>query len=755
MLLGASTPKCRLILLPLANSQRLHTCLTGREKDMEFTYYLLPSFSQVYRLASLSSCLSHSWKARPLTEPDLLNFYAVEWRNYSKNAQVIDAMCAFHNDFLVTSVMEELNVKKKSINSIFVDNWANGLLVAYEDVLIRVTFNEIRKERQENIPPSLNVHTVMKSLVDLLPQTPCIENGYAWAHYKDTFEMYFMGETSEFYKTESEKYLQTHTIIDYSNWVGACMENEEIRANLIFDEEAEKRLIDVTRNSLVRDHAEKLLEAISILLRENNDAGVEKVFKILSSCDEFMSTVVKTVKTYVNELGVNEIQKANKEPDKSEHMKFANAVIQVRKRCRVLDEEVFFKNYFLTFAIKFGSCKFINKNVFTEGPEGSKKPSYLLARYADAILRKNSKELQNIDRDMALEHIVDAALLLDNKDYFEHWYMALLARRLVLKRSACLDRELALANKLKSVWGVLPTGKCASMLKDVNYNLRCKALFDEWLRSKKRDLSDLIDFSVMSVREARWPFRRPKYKLILPYELEKCIDVYTEFNRGLRDPATKLSWIYQLSLGELVTHYTEKSYTFLVTTTQIAVLMLFNERNCCTIHQIMKLTNLEEHTVDQIIRQFLIKGILMIAQTDASERQLREQQFEKLSSDRPSTVPKNLSPDMLFTLNFNYTNKRTMVDLTFTLKFDEKLPKKRIEASVDRSRKQSIEARIVEIMKRTKHLCFPELVGKVRIQLGHLFIPELGQIKNAIEGLIERGICRRDPNDVNKFLYNE
>jgi cullin 1 len=63
----------------------------------------------------------------------------------------------------------------------------------------------------------------------------------------------------------------------------------------------------------------------------------------------------------------------------------------------------------------------------------------------------------------------------------------------------------------------------------------------------------------------------------------------------------KLSWLYNLSKGELVANCFKNRYTFQASTMQICVLMLYNGSNTTlTMRQIQETTQIEEQMLQQV-----------------------------------------------------------------------------------------------------------------------------------------------------------
>jgi cullin-4 len=78
------------------------------------------------------------------------------------------------------------------------------------------------------------------------------------------------------------------------------------------------------------------------------------------------------------------------------------------------------------------------------------KPAEMIAKYLDTALRKGQKGTSDADFDMRLERVLGLHQFTDDKDVFRTFYHRLLAKRLLLAKSASDDFEKAMLKKLQS-----------------------------------------------------------------------------------------------------------------------------------------------------------------------------------------------------------------------------------------------------------------------------------------------------------------
>ncbi|KAM7541218.1 hypothetical protein Aperf_G00000044240 [Anoplocephala perfoliata] len=727
-------------------------------------------------------------KAVSLTGSDLLSFFEKFWVNYSLAAKYIDHRCNYLNRNWVKTKVDEGSKDIFIVYSLALVIWKDELFKPCSRALICAILDEIEKERRGEYISISRLCTVINSLVELcitseshptvspnLPgptprdgavstQVPSYSPGDAhleWRQglpvYRDNFEQPFLRETVSFYEVESSAYLSRHSITDYLKWAEICVEHEKKRADSYLHKSTLNELIKTTYDCLIGNHIETIAAEFTNLLKENRVEDLARMYKALIRFEEGESRLVQMMESYVDEVGSNALKQVC-EVAKVAPKVFVDTIIEVQLKCDDLLANAFSKNASFSRAIDKGCERFINRNAITEVLGSTRKTPELLAKYADILLRKSTKDVQNVDLDEALSHVMKVFKFVEDKDVFQKFYSNMLARRLVNNQSISEDAEGSMITLLKNSCGLEYTSKLQRMFQDVSSSRDLNACFNEWLISKKEErrdhadnLSNMVDFSIMVLSSNAWPFQAQS-QLNLSFELEKCFKVFTEFYQSHHE-GRKLSWCYQLCRGEVLSLYTKMRYTFAVSTYQMSILMLFNNCNCYTVRQIKELTNLEENMLNQILNVFLKARILTVTTGDATEDQLKQQQQSDDSLAGVSDTLPTLTLDTYLTIFFNYYNKRIRVNLNFPLKNEVKQETETTLNNVECDRKLSIQACIVRIMKSRKRLEHQQLIREVMDQMSSRFNPAVSQIKLCINSLIERDFIKRDPNNLAVYEY--
>lgn len=78
---------------------------------------------------------------------------------------------------------------------------------------------------------------------------------------------------------------------------------------------------------------------------------------------------------------------------------------------------------------------------------------------------------------------------------------------------------------------------------------------------------------------------------------------------------------------------------------------------------------------------------------------------------------------------------------------------KRTEAYIEIDRKQELDAAIVRIMKAKKKLTFEQIKSEVIVAVKKRFVPEIRQIKERVDHLVEHEYLKRDEDVKDLFVY--
>ncbi|KAK9861186.1 hypothetical protein WJX84_011054 [Apatococcus fuscideae] len=339
-------------------------------------------------------------------------------------------------------------------------------------------------------------------------------------------------------------------------------------------------------------------------------------------------------------------------------------------------------------------------------------------------LQGGTEKLSDEAIEDTLEKVVKLLAYISDKDLFAEFYRKKLARRLLFDKSSSDDHERAILARLKQQCGAQFTSKMEGMVTDLQLARDKQQQFEEWRTSQNKSLR--IDLTVTVLTTGFWP----SYKatdLALPQEMVDGVEQFKEFYEA-SVKHRKLTWIYSLGNCHLKGNFDAKPIELVITTSQAALLLLFNSGEQLTYEEVKERLNAGD---DDVIR-------LLHSLSCAKHKVLLKEPANR-------TINKSDS----FKLNVKFTDRMRRVKIPLP-PVDER---KKVVEDVDKDRRYAIDAAVVRTMKSRKVLKHQQLVLEVVQQLQRMFHPDFRLIKKRIEDLISREYLERDKDDPNTFKY--
>lgn len=287
------------------------------------------------------------------------------------------------------------------------------------------------------------------------------------------------------------------------------------------------------------------------------------------------------------------------------------------------------------------------------------------------MLKKSAKNPEESELENLLDQIMVVFKYIDDKDVFQRYYSRFLARRLVGSTSASEYAEESMISKLKQACGFEYTSKLQRMFQDVNaYSKMMNDKFRRWMDTNKKNLG--LDFSIMILGTVSWPFTN-QHEFSLPQELERSVQTFTDFYQK-QHSGRKLTWLYNYSKGELMTHCFNNKYTLQASTLQMAILLQFNQSEELTIKQLMDgvQTNEQDQKILYQVIIILLKSKLLVADE------------KTLNSSKPEND--SLDENTVLKIYKNYKSKKFRVNINVPVKSEVKVEQNKMEKEIDDTR---------------------------------------------------------------------
>ena len=387
---------------------------------------------------------------------------------------------------------------------------------------LRVTLLDmIMKERRGEVIDRLAIKNACQMLMMLGIDTRNV--------YEEDFESHFLKQSAEFYKIESQKFLEENSASVYIHKVEARINEEAERATHYLDETTEPRIVEVVEEELIKRHMKTIVEmegsGVVHMLKNNRMEDLACMYKLFGRVSDGHKTIGECVSSYLREEG-----KALVTQSADESSQQTNAVTYIQNLLELKDR---FDNFLIK---SFSNDKYF-KQVISGDFEfflnlNTRSPEYL-SLFIDDKLKKGVKGLsdaeveQVLDKSMILFRFLQEKVTLFSglkltkvlipsfvQDAFEEYYKRHLARRLLNQKSASDDSEKMMISKLKSECGCQFTSKLEGMFKDMTLSNTVNEEFRTHI-TQSRNLHG-IDLSVRVLTTGFWPGQNAPPPINLP-----------------------------------------------------------------------------------------------------------------------------------------------------------------------------------------------------------------------------------------------
>ncbi|KAJ1738492.1 ubiquitin ligase (cullin) of SCF [Coemansia sp. RSA 1086] len=694
-------------------------------------------------------------RSREFTGDDLLSFYNQEWIKYGDAAKTIHHIFDYLNRHWIQREQDEGN-NVCDINTLMFRIWRNNFFMDVRNSLLESVFSLMKRIRDGQVADLNLVKSVVDSFVSL-GNDDMATGSKKMEVYDSYFLKPFIEGSRQYYQAESERVLKEGSIRNYMIWVFNRLKEEDDRAEMYLHESSLREFGDALNKVLIGKQRSNLISEFKPMLvaQEKDDLG--RLYELLKRLGETsgLEPLREVFREFVKEAGLEAVKKVCGDKEAAESVAnrsrlFVQALLTVHGLYTGILHDSFKDDPGLSKALDHACQSFINTNDMCTGPEMD--AARLLANYCDTLLRKGNANARaagdagastedNLEKHLA--QVICVYRYLNNLDVFQMTYVRSLARRLVNEQSVSSHGEETMISLLKEVSGVDFTSRLSRMFSDITVSKDMSEKFKDSLREAG---AANFEFDVKVLNTGSWPLKAPETNLKLPAELDGTIDRFIEFY-DKQHSGRRFNWLWQYSKADIKMFFPKTSgpaakagYTFTVTTYQLAVLSLFNADSgpgtgydsddgpTLAFDQIVTATELDKSVVLSELELFCKARLLNSSENNQATETAK------------------------YTLNSGYKSKRLRTNFAAAKKPDQKKEDKEMQKSVELDRSVNIQAAIVRIMKARKQLVHRELI-QATIDNIKLFHPQISDIKESIDKLIDTGYIERDEDDRNLYKY--
>lgn len=699
---------------PAMHSNHRGAHLLGEELYKKLMHYLEEHLNGLYE------------KSKTHTDEALLAYYIKEWDRYTVAAKYIHHLFRYLNRHWVK---REIDEGKKSIYDVYTLH-----LVQWRQVLFKNVWSKVMDAVLKLVEKQRNGETIeygqIKQVVDSFVSLGLDEADPSKSTldvYRFHFEKPFLEATKEFYESESKQFVAENSVVEYMKKAETRLAEEEQRVDMYLHHDIAVPLKRTCNQALIADHANLLRDEFQILQDNDREEDMARMYNLLARIPNGLDPLRTKFENHVRRAGLAAVQKVqSSDGDKLEPKVYVDALLEIHTKYQALVKNAFNDEPEFTRSLDNACREFVNRNEVCKS--SSNKSPELLAKYTDVLLRKSSTSIEEAELERTLTQLMTVFKYIEDKDVFQKFYSRMLARRLVHANSSSDDAETSMISKLKEACGFEYTNKLQRMFQDMQISKDLNKEFREHLAGIDSQKTMDSTFSILGT--GFWPLQAPSTHFQPPTEIGSEIEKFTRFYKHKHD-GRKLTWLWHLCKGEIKTGYCKSSktpFTFQVSVYQMAILLLFNEKDSYVYEDMLSATALSAEVLDQALAVILKAKVLLVA-----------------GGEKPG-------PGKIFNLNHDFKSKKIRVNLNLGGVKEAKQEEAETNKTIEEDRKLLLQSAIVRIMKARKKMKHSQLVSETINQIRTRFLPKVGDIKKCIEILLDKEYLERLDDDELGYL---
>lgn len=638
--------------------------LLGEELYNNLITYLVKHLDGLYEASKLH------------TDEALLTYYIREWSRYTTAAKYIHHLFRYLNRHWVKREIDEGKKNVYDVYTLHLVQWRKVLFGQVSGKVMDAVLKLVEKQRNgETIE-----HNQIKQVVDSFVSLGLDESDMSRSTldvYRYHFEKPFLEATREFYQAESKQFVAENSVVEYMKKAEARLAEEEERVKMYLHQDIAVPLKRACNMALIAEHSTLLRDEFQVLLDNEREEDMARMYNLLSRIPDGLEPLRTKFENHVRRAGLAAVQKVqSSEGDKLEPKVYVDALLEVHSQYQLLVKQAFNDEPEFTRSLDNACREFVNRNEVCKS--SSTKSPELLAKYTDVLLRKSSTSIEEADLERTLTQIMTVFKYIEDKDVFQKYYSRMLARRLVHSNSSSDDAETSMISKLKEACGFEYTNKLQRMFQDMQISKDLNKDFRDHLDSVGSSKAVDSNFSILGT--GFWPLQAPSTHFHPPAEISAEIERFTRFYKHKHD-GRKLTWLWHLCKGEIRAGYCKSSktiFTFQVSIYQMAILLLFNEKDTYTYEDMVSATQLSTEVLDQALAVILKAKVLLVA-----------------GGEKPG-------PGKSFNLNYDFKSKKIRVNLNLGGVKEAKQEETETNKTIEEDRKLVLQVSLNQFVDPTR-----------------------------------------------------
>ena len=602
----------------------------------------------------------------------LLIYYIREWDRYTTAAKYVNHLFKYLNRHWVKREVDE---GKKDVYDVYTLHLVSWRQVFFDKVHVSVmdaVLKMVKKQRDGETIEQSQIKSIVDSFVSLgLDETDNTKS--TLDVYRFNFEKPFLDATTQYYQEESAQFVAQNPVVEYMKKAETRLQEEKDRVGLYLHQDIMNPLMKTCLNVLVTEHSILLREEFQVLLDSDRQEDLARMYKLLSRIIDGLEPLRTKFEAHVRKSGLAAVEKVAMEGDNMEPKTYVDALLEVHAQYQQLVDNAFNGESEFVRSLDNACKEFVNRNKVCA--TGSTRSPELLAKYTDTLLKKSGKSAEEADLEASLIQTMTVFKYIEDKDVFQKYYSRMLAKRLVHSSSTSEDAETSMIGKLKEACGYEYTNKLQRMFQDIQISSDLNSNFKDWAAKMmgEEDWKRAVDSNYHILGTGFWPLTAPNTNFIPPVDIVRTYERFQNFYFQKHN-GRKLTWLWQLCKGEIRANYIKNAkipYTFLVSTYQMAILLLFNDADTVVYEDMQRATALSAEYLDPSLGVFVKAKVLT-----------------------PSPENAKPEPGTSYSLNYNFKNKKIKVNLNINVKSEAKQEVEDTHKTIEEDRKLLMQVRI-------------------------------------------------------------
>uniref|UniRef100_A0AB38Z7I0 Cullin family n=1 Tax=Paeonia suffruticosa TaxID=45171 RepID=A0AB38Z7I0_PAESU len=630
-----------------------------------------------------------------------------KWTDHNKALQMIRDILMYMDRTFIPST------HKTPVHELGLNLWrdniihSNKIQIRLLDTLLELV---LRERTGEVINRGL-MRNVIKMLMDVGSSV-----------YQEDFEKPFLEVSAEFYKGESQQFIDCCDCGDYLKKAERRLNEEMERVSHYLDVKSEAKITNVVEKEMISNHMLRLVDmensGLVKMLLDDKYEDLGRMYNLFRRVPNGLSTIRDVMTSHIRDTGKQLVIDPERLKDPVEYVQ------------RLLDEKDKYD--------RIVSSAFNNDKTFQNALNSSfeffinlnpRSPEFI-SLFVDDKLRKGLKGVSEEDVETILDKVMMLFRFLQEKDVFEKYYKQHLAKRLLFAKAVSDDAERSLIVKLKTECGYQFTSKLEGMFTDMKTS---QDTMHGFYANHAAEIGDGPTLAVQVLTTGSWP-TQPGVTCNLPAEMSVLCEKFRAYYLGTHT-GRRLSWQTNMGTADIKATFGKgQKHELNVSTYQMCVLMLFNNADRLSYKEVEQATEIPASDLKRCLQSMAcVKGKNVL---------------------RKEPMSKEIGEEDVFFVNDRFMSKFYKVKIGTVVAQKETEPEKQeTRQRVEEDRKPQIEAAIVRIMKSRRVLDHNNIIAEVTKQLQSRFLANPVEIKKRMESLIERDFLERDNVDRKLYRY--